>query len=54
MYLYNVDPELRNYTVLELEPYVSYNFSVQAISDEYLPSAFSLENIITTLPEGKP
>lgn len=52
MYVYNVSPKFRNYTVVGLEPYVSYNFSIQAISDEYLPSIFSLENIITTLPEG--
>ncbi len=53
MYVYNVNPSLRNYTVVGLEPYTSYNFSVQAISDEYLPSEFSLENIITTTAEGK-
>ena len=54
VYVYNVDPLLRNYTVVGLEPYTSYNFSVQAISDEYLPSEFSLESIITTTAEGKP
>jgi len=52
MYVYNLDPTLRNYTIVGLEPYTSYNFSVRAISDEFLPSEFSLENIITTTPEG--
>ncbi len=53
MYVYNIDPELQNYTVFGLEAYVSYNFSIQAISDEFRASAFSFENIITTLPSGK-
>ena len=53
MYVYNVDPLMKEYTVIGLETYTAYNFSVQAISAEYLPSEFSLERTITTTTEGK-
>lgn len=53
MYIYNVDPSYRNYTVIDLETFTSYNFSIQAISSEYRPTEFSLDNIITTATAGR-
>ena len=52
MYVYNVDPSYRTYTVIGLETYTSYNFSTQAFSAEYKPSEFSLDNIVTTTTAG--
>ena len=53
MYVYNVNPFMKEYTIIGLETYTAYNFSVQAISAEYLPSEFSLEHTITTTTEGE-
>lgn len=48
MYIYDVSAAVRNYTIVGLEPYTPYNFSVQALSATYSPSMFSVDNIITT------
>ena len=52
MYVYNVNPLMKEYTITGLETFTAYNFSVQALSPEFLPSEFSLESIITTATEG--
>ena len=53
MYVHSGNPLVKNYTIIGLETYTAYNFSVQAISAEFLPSEFSLEYIITTTAEGR-
>ena len=52
MYVYNVNPPMKEYTITGLETFTAYNFSIQALNPEFSPSEYSLESIITTASQG--
>ena len=53
-YIRNIDPNLRNYTITELEPNSLYSIQVRTVNTDSIGSSFSSPRFVSTLPPGKP
>lgn len=51
-FIYGLSPSQLNYTIHNLDADTAYRFSIQALSAEFQPSAFSEERIINTAAPG--
>lgn len=52
VFIRNIDPKLRNYTITGLDPDTAYRIGIQAVSVERRGGAYSPFDIFTTLPPG--
>lgn len=52
LYVRNIDPARRNYTITGLDPDTSYDFRIQAVGVDRRTGSFSVAATIVTLPPG--